>query len=206
MWHTTYMQRNRVNSWLLVVKSQIANLTPGLSFGHNLCFRCPNASCTTILDIYVSIAFQWYKELFNPLGFDACNHFLNIRESIGTPIPKVGVPLGVWRSIPHTLLHSREHATWLSSFPLGLQPCNPFALVANPRLGLWHSWIGALTLGKGRDQISDKNWTNKKNFMKKNTKTKSSPILRKRRWSNQQLNLTMNQGKIGTPTPKKKDD
>jgi len=43
------------------VGSQIANLTFDLSFGHNLCFKCPNGSCEPILDIYVSIAFQWYK-------------------------------------------------------------------------------------------------------------------------------------------------
>jgi hypothetical protein len=51
MWHTTYTQGNRVDSWLLVVGSQIVNLTPGLSFGHNLCFKCPNGSYEPILDI-----------------------------------------------------------------------------------------------------------------------------------------------------------
>jgi hypothetical protein len=59
-----------------VVENQIAL---GLSIGHNLCFRCLNGSCKPILDIYVSIAFQWYKELFNTLGFDPCNHFLNFQ-------------------------------------------------------------------------------------------------------------------------------
>ncbi len=42
MSHIAYTQGNWVNSWLLVVRSQTANLTPGLSFAHNLCFRCPN--------------------------------------------------------------------------------------------------------------------------------------------------------------------
>jgi len=69
MLHATWTQVNWVNSQLLVVGSQIANLTIGLSFGHNLCFRCPNGSCKPILSIYVLIAFQWYKELCNPLGF-----------------------------------------------------------------------------------------------------------------------------------------
>jgi hypothetical protein len=46
--HATCMQGNRVDSQLLVVESQIANLTPGLSFGHNLCFRCLNGSCKPI--------------------------------------------------------------------------------------------------------------------------------------------------------------
>jgi hypothetical protein len=41
-------QRNRVDSWLLVVGSQTANLTPDLSFGHNLCFRCLNGQCVPI--------------------------------------------------------------------------------------------------------------------------------------------------------------
>jgi hypothetical protein len=70
MLHITRTWRNWVNSQLLVVGSQTANLTPSLSFAHNLCFRCPNGWCEPILDIYVSIAFQWYKELFEPMGFD----------------------------------------------------------------------------------------------------------------------------------------
>jgi len=57
MLHVTYTQGNRVDSWLLMVGSQIGNLTHGLSFGDNLCFKCPNGSCKPILDIYVSIAF-----------------------------------------------------------------------------------------------------------------------------------------------------
>jgi hypothetical protein len=36
MSHTTCTQGNRVNFWLLVVGSQIVNLTPGPSFGHNV--------------------------------------------------------------------------------------------------------------------------------------------------------------------------
>jgi hypothetical protein len=53
--HSTYMHRNQVDFWLLVVGSQI-----GLSFCHNLCCKCPNASCEPIFDICTSIAFQWY--------------------------------------------------------------------------------------------------------------------------------------------------
>jgi hypothetical protein len=51
MWHVTFTQGNRVNSWLLVAGSQIVNLTLGPSFDHNLCFKCPNGSCEPILDI-----------------------------------------------------------------------------------------------------------------------------------------------------------
>jgi hypothetical protein len=48
MWHATYMQVNRGDSQLLVVGSQINNLTPDPSFGHNLCFKYPNGSCKPI--------------------------------------------------------------------------------------------------------------------------------------------------------------
>ncbi len=47
--HSTCMHRDRVDSQLLVVGSQIANLTPSLSFCHNLCYKCPNGSCKPIL-------------------------------------------------------------------------------------------------------------------------------------------------------------
>jgi hypothetical protein len=87
MLHAACTQGNPINSWLLVVGSQIGNLTPGLSFDHNLCLKCPNGSCKSIFDIYVSRAFQ----CFNLMGFDPCNHSLKVWESIGIPIPKVGV-------------------------------------------------------------------------------------------------------------------
>jgi hypothetical protein len=116
--HATCTEESWVDSRLLVVESQIVNLTPDLSFGHNLCFRCPNGSCEPILDIYVSITFQWYTKLFNAMGFDPCNRSLKIRESTGSPTPKVGVPMGVWGSIP-------SHSLALPGFPLRPQPCNP---------------------------------------------------------------------------------
>jgi hypothetical protein len=82
MSHIVYKQGNQVDSWLLVVGSQIANLTPGLSFGHNLCSRCPNGWCKPISDIYASIVFQWYKKLFKQMDFDPCNRALKIQKSI----------------------------------------------------------------------------------------------------------------------------
>jgi hypothetical protein len=85
MWHATCTQGNRDNSWLLMVGSQIANSTPGHSFGRNLCFRCPNGSCKPISDIYIPRTFQWYKEHLNPMGFDPCNRSLKIWKSIGSP-------------------------------------------------------------------------------------------------------------------------
>jgi len=51
IYHVICSQVNQVDSRLFLVGSQIDNLTPDLSFGHNLCFRCPNEQCEPILDI-----------------------------------------------------------------------------------------------------------------------------------------------------------
>jgi hypothetical protein len=126
MLHATWMQWNRGNSWLLVVGSQIDNLTPDLSFGHNLRLKCPNGSCEHILDINVLRAFQWYKERFNPMSFDPCDCPLKIQESIGSPIPKMRVHFRVWRFIPHTCLHSWEHEMWFLGSILARTFANPY--------------------------------------------------------------------------------
>ncbi len=93
--HSQIECREEVDSRLLVVGSQTANLTPGLSFGHNLRFRCPNEQCEPISDIYVPRSFQRYKERNNPLRFDPSARPLKLRESTRTPSPKMGVALGV---------------------------------------------------------------------------------------------------------------
>ncbi len=72
MSHLWIDHREEVDSQLLVVGSQTANLTPGLSFAHNLGCRCPNDQCEAIFDIYVSRPFQWHEyhpecEVFFPL-------------------------------------------------------------------------------------------------------------------------------------------
>ncbi len=100
MWHATYTQGIQGDSWLLVVGSQIANLTPSPSFGHNLCFNYRNGSCEPIFKKLIPRAFQWYKELFHPMVFDPYNCSMKIQESIGTPTPKVRAHLGVLRFIP----------------------------------------------------------------------------------------------------------
>ncbi len=92
MLHATCTWGNWSDSRLLMVENQIGNLTPGLSFGHNLCFKCPNGSCEPILDIYVPKIIQWYKELFNPLGFDPWNHFLKFENPSGLQLPKWELP------------------------------------------------------------------------------------------------------------------
>jgi hypothetical protein len=78
-----------------MVENQIANLTPGLSFGRNLCFKCPNGLCEHILNIYIPKAFQCYKECLNPMGFGPFNHYLKIQKYVRTPTPKVGAHLGM---------------------------------------------------------------------------------------------------------------
>jgi len=129
MSHATYTRGNRGDSQLLVVGSQIANLTPDLSFGHNLCFRCPNGSCKPILEIYVPRSFQWYKELFNPLSFDPYNCSMKIQEFTGTPTPKVETPLEVHSLTLSYTLGSMRCDSWASllahnlvSLCFGLEP------------------------------------------------------------------------------------
>jgi hypothetical protein len=117
-----------------MVGSQTANLTPDPSFDYNLCFKCSNEQCEPILNIYVPRSFQRYKERHNPLSFDPWNHSLKFQESIRTPFLKVGVALGVF-----TLSHFPtlpEICDVTLGFSLGPHPCNPFALVASPKLGL----------------------------------------------------------------------
>jgi hypothetical protein len=135
--HTTYTQGNRVDSRLLVVENQTANLTPSLSFGHNLCFRCPNGWCEPILDIYVLITFQRYKKLFKPLGFDPCNHSFNIQESTKTLTPNMGVHLGMWRFFPSHSFALPGHKNATPELNLSPHPWKPFALVVSPKLGSW---------------------------------------------------------------------
>jgi hypothetical protein len=79
--HFACRHQDRVDSRLLVVGSQTGSLTPGLSFDHNLCCKCPNGLCEVILDIYTSRPFQQYKEHLKVRCFDPCNHVLNFRES-----------------------------------------------------------------------------------------------------------------------------
>jgi hypothetical protein len=138
MLHITCTQGNWVDSWLLMVKRQIANLIPDLSFDHNLCFKCLNGSCKPILDIYVSITFQWYKKNFNPMGLDPCIRPLKIRESIEILTPKMGVHLGVWGFIPSHSFALLGAWDVTLGIPSWLTTSQVLALVASPRLRLRH--------------------------------------------------------------------
>jgi hypothetical protein len=94
MLHSRSARRERVDSWLLVVGSQTASLTPGPSFAHNLGFRCSNCQCEAIFDIYVSRPFQWHQEQSKVRCFRPCCWALNIQESRRTPIPQLFQVLG----------------------------------------------------------------------------------------------------------------
>ncbi len=119
-----------------MVRSQIGNLTFDPSFGHNLCFKHPNGLCKFILDIYILISFQWYKECFNPMSFEPCNLPLKIWKSIETPTPKVWAYLGVCGFIPShspTFPRAWNVTSKLHFWPAPLQA---LALIMSPRLGL----------------------------------------------------------------------
>jgi hypothetical protein len=84
-----------------------------------------------------------------------CCSFLSIKIYVCTWVDFLFVNSVHSLTLPHTFLHSREYVMWLLGFflartlamplpwlpgflPLGPQPCNPFVLVASPKLGLWH--------------------------------------------------------------------
>jgi hypothetical protein len=56
--HSQIGCQKEVDFRLLVVGSQIASLTPGSSFAHNLGYKCPNDQCEAIFDICASRTFQ----------------------------------------------------------------------------------------------------------------------------------------------------
>jgi hypothetical protein len=98
MSHNQIGRPEEVDSRLLVVGSQTANLTPGPSFAHNLGCRCPNCQCEGIFDIYVSKPFQRHQEHPNARCFAPFCRALNIRESRRTPNPNFSK---CWASPPH---------------------------------------------------------------------------------------------------------
>jgi len=114
--HTLCKRRDHIDSWLFVVGSQTASLTPDPSFAHNLGCRCPNGSCETILGIYASRSFQWHKEHSNARRFDPSTRLLNFRESRRTPsLPLLGVRVvGLWHISLHFHLSKPTPTTYLT--------------------------------------------------------------------------------------------
>jgi len=94
--HSFCRRREEVDSWLLVVGSQIAGLTLGPSFAHNLGYRCPNGLWEAILDIYTSRPFQHYKKHLKARCFALCCWALKLR-----PKDSKFLLLGMWVSSSH---------------------------------------------------------------------------------------------------------
>jgi hypothetical protein len=109
MLHSRSARQERVDSRLLVVGSQIASLTPGPSFAHNLGCRCPNDQCEAILDIYVSRPFQRHQEHPNARCFAPCCRALNIRESRRTPNPHFFQVLGFTPTLGQSRVATKLH-------------------------------------------------------------------------------------------------
>jgi hypothetical protein len=105
--HSPSARRERVDSWLLVVLSQTASLTPGPSFAHNLGCRCPNDQCEAISDVYTSRPFQWHQKHPKARCFAPCCRTLNIRESRRTLNPQLW---GVWVSSSHLAKMGLRHS------------------------------------------------------------------------------------------------
>ncbi len=97
--HSQFGGRKEVDSRLLVVRSQITNLTPIPSFAHNLGYRCSNDQCEAIFYIYTSRLFKWHQEHLNARCFGPCCRALNIRQSRRTPNPHFFSKC--WASPPH---------------------------------------------------------------------------------------------------------
>jgi len=136
-----------------------------------------------------SKSFSMNKELFDPMDFDPWNLSLKFetpsglhRDSIGTPIPKVGAHLGVWGFIPShspTLLGTWNVTPRLHSWPA---PSQALALVASPRLRLQHkkflNWYNHSLRGNKfiveywsvRDQNQWKIWTTTRDIKSRSNK------------------------------------
>jgi len=94
--HFQFRGRKEVDSWLLVVGSQTASLTPDASFAHNLGCICPNGQCEAIFDIYASRPMTPRTpqcEVFWPL--------LSNSKHLGVPEDSKSPTLGVGVSSSH---------------------------------------------------------------------------------------------------------
>jgi len=118
MWHMTYMQGNRGNSRLLIVIG-----SP--SFGHNLCFKCPNGSCEPILDIYVLKAYQWYKEFLNSNRFWPLRSLSKNSEVHQNSNSQSGSSLGSVRVPSLTFFYTPRNMRCDSWTSLLAHPCKP---------------------------------------------------------------------------------
>jgi hypothetical protein len=86
------------------------------------------------------------------MGFDPWNYALKIWKSIGIPTPNVGVPLGVWGSLPSHSLALPGACGMTHGFPFDPQPCNPLPW---SRAQGWGCDIGCHGLGTPQSNLND---------------------------------------------------
>jgi len=137
MSHATWTPRNQGDSGLLVVGSQIANLTPSPSLGYILCVKCPNGSCEPIL-----------TSRFQDLSIDIINSLIQWVLTLVIIFWKFGSPLGLqlpkweltweWGFIPSHSLALPKAWNVIAEPPSWPAPSQALALVTSPRLGLQH--------------------------------------------------------------------
>jgi len=145
MLHALYNQVNRINSWHFLVGNQTSTFL--------LVITC-------VSDVQMSNASPFYTSTFKKISNDiknATSHWVltpwialwSFGNPLGFHLPKWELPWEWEGSLPHTPSH---FLTLLGvcdvtpglllaltpRLPLGSQPCNLFALVASPKLGLWH--------------------------------------------------------------------
>ncbi len=111
--------REKVDSRLLVVGNQIASLTPGPSFAHNLGYICSNDQCEAIFYIYASRPFQWHQEHLNARCFGPCCWTLNIRESRRTPNPHFFQVLGFTPTLGQSRV-ATVHVSSMQNWTMGI--------------------------------------------------------------------------------------
>ncbi len=128
MSHVTCTQVNQRDSWLLMVRNQIANLIFDPSFDHNLCFKYSNGMCEPIFDIYVFKKFQWSNGIRKSSiqwVLTLTIVFWKFESPLGLQLPKWEPTWECVGSFPHTFLHSWKHEMWLPNFTLGLYLYKP---------------------------------------------------------------------------------
>jgi hypothetical protein len=124
MLHVIYTHENRVDFWLLVVESQIVNLT----FALLLAITCDQMSKWAIQAHFRYLSFKIFPLIektpqtieFWPLQ----SPFENLGVHWDSNSPKWN-SLRVWGFIPSHLLTLPGVCCVTPNFPLGLQPCKP---------------------------------------------------------------------------------
>ncbi len=99
---------------------QVDNLAIGPSFGHNLCFKCPNGSCEPILDIYILRTSNGIRNSSIQWVLTPTITLWKFRSPLGLQLPKWELTWECVGSFPPTFLNFQEHEMWLLGFTFGL--------------------------------------------------------------------------------------